>query len=221
MSRIVRGSIGEPIYRLNNQFWPDRDLMLKEAISLRDKPEVWNGELDYSTAPMMHGKRSSQAKASIKSLPSDEKNTPYLNQMFKGFTEMYGDFGNTHPNYFFIEPNWTYDWHVDTHLSKQMTGSSVLCAMNIVLTDDQTPAEFEGWGEQQYTACMFNTSVFHRVQTQGKLRVLARITFRDYVFEEVVYRIKKIDNMPTRKNILEPPKLVKYLEKKLSKRLNA
>ena len=206
MSRIVRGSISEPIYRLNNQFWPDRDLMLQEALSLRDSPDVWNEAAE---------------KASIKSLPLDENNTPYLKQMFKGFTEMYGDFGNTHPNYFFIEPEWEYGWHVDTHISKKMTGSSVLCAMNIVLTDEQTPAEFQEWGEQQYTACMFNTSVFHRVQTQGKLRVLARITFRDYVFEEVVHRIKKIDNMPTRKNILEPPKLVKYLEKKLSKRLNA
>ena len=182
MPRIVRGSIREPIYRLNNQFWPDRDLMLQEAMSLRDRPNIWNDAAE---------------KASIKSLPLDENNTPYLKQMFEGFTEMYGDFGNTHPNYFFIEPQWEYGWHVDTHISKKMTGSSVLCAMNIVLTDDQTPAEFQDRGEQQYTACMFNTSMYHRVQTHGTLRILARITFRDFLFEEIVHRMKKIDKRNT------------------------
>ena len=182
MPRIIGSQsalIRKPIYRLNNQFWPDRDLMLKEATSLNDNLDVWDDEIE---------------KASIKSIPLDEGNTPYLKQMFEGFTEMYGDFGKTHANYFFIEPDWTYDWHVDTHISKKMTGSYVLCAMNIVLTDDQMPAEFDApWGEQQYTACMFNTSVLHRVQTCGKLRVLARLTFRDCIFEEIVHRIKKID----------------------------
>ena len=73
----------------------------------------------------------------------------------------------------------------------------MLCAMNIVLTDDQTPAEFQDWGEQQYTACMFNTSMYHRVQTHGTLRILARITFRDFLFEEIVHRMKKIDKRNT------------------------
>lgn len=164
-----------PLYRLEHVFWPSRELMEQEALSVKDDI------VQYDV----------RDNATIKTHEMSDR-TPYLRQMWQGWTDMYGDFGDCTVTYFYVEPELDYDWHIDTYISTDMTAKKpILCAMNIVCTDENVPAEFHGYGEMAYTAALFNTSHLHRVDPQGKQRILARITFRDHIYEEVLSRVKK------------------------------
>lgn len=167
-----------PLYKLDKKvFWPDRAEMVKEAQSVRTKLEEYDP--------------TETARIKIHKMADD---TPLLTQMWEGFSELYGDFGDSTVTYFYIDAEMgDYGWHVDSQISSDMTSKKpILCAMNLVITDEHIPAEFWGLGESHYVAAMFNTSHVHRVNTRGENRILARITFRESIYEEIVHKIKKI-----------------------------
>lgn len=175
---IKRGRAMDPLYHLPITFWPDRALLLQEALDVRSE-ELATYDVNENATIKVH-------------YMGDD--TPYLKQMWQGWKDLYGDIGDPTVSYFYIDPHMEYDWHVDTNISHDMTAKgNILCAMNIVTTDENIPAEFMSIGKVAYTAALFNTSRVHRVQTSGKLRVLARITFRSCIYEELVHKVKKIN----------------------------
>lgn len=167
-----------PLYRLDDYvFWPNRELMRIEAESVKDKIQTYQVE----------------GRHAVTKTHDMGEDTPYLRQMWEGWQKLFGDFGDCTVTYFYISGEEDYDWHIDTYISMEHTGKSkpVLCAMNIVCTDENIPAQFHAHGEMAYTAALFNTSHLHKVDPQGKDRILARITFRDCIYEEVLHRVKK------------------------------
>ena len=175
-----RGRKIHPLYQLDNVFWPDYKQMCEEAVSVRSKLDTYDPTADKNSTIKVH-------------YMADD--TPLLNNMWQGWTERYGTFSGVTVSYFYIDPGMEYGWHIDTNISQDMSGKgSILCAMNIVLTDThEAKTEFLGLGEVEYTAALFNTSHVHRVHIGNVPRILARITFRDTIYEELVHKIKKID----------------------------
>lgn len=175
---LKRGKIEHPLYRLEHVFWPDRQAMYDEAKKVRSELQMYDA--------------AENATIKVHHMGDD---TPVLARMWEGWKNRYGEFGKPTVTYFYIDPGMHYDWHIDTDISHDMTNDGrILCAMNIVVTDESVPAEFQGIGEERYTAALFNTSWVHRViHTAGSQRILARITFRDIIYEELVHKVKKID----------------------------
>jgi len=174
-----RGRKIHPLYRLDHEFWPDRKQMCDEALSVRDKLDMYDAAKDATIKVHYMG-----------------DDTPLLNKMWQGWTDRYGSFGNPTVSYFYIDPGMQYGWHIDTNISHDMTSKgSILCAMNVVLTEThEAKTEFLGFEDiERYRAALFNTSWMHQVQIGHVQRILARITFRDVLYEELVYKIKKID----------------------------
>jgi len=175
----VKTRITHPLYPLTDHpFWPDRKLMKEEATVVRTDDEQFDPTKKSSIKVHLMG-----------------ADTPLLQQMWDNWCSLYGDCGDATVYYFYMNPEMVYDWHVDTLITTDHTSTkAALCAMNVVVTNEETPAEFAGLGEMSYTAALFNTSHMHRVvDTRGETRILARITFRDWIYEEVLHKIKKIN----------------------------
>ena len=68
----------------------------------------------------------------------------------------------------------------------------VNCCINVVITEDGSECEFLDHGLYKYTAGILNTSHLHRVKPSST-RILARISFMDMIYEEVVHRIRKLE----------------------------
>ena len=196
-----------PLYHLDNddhpQFWPDPDLMLDEALHKRDQEgenrlesttrQEWFNKPENAKRLQWAKDNGYATEAMVRVIHADS-NTPYLNQLVEQFTNTYGDFGETKAAYFYIDPkdSENYGWHTDTNITSPNVPRGVLCAMNVVLTDIDISAEFKNVGKFSYRAAMFNTDWMHRVHTNKKLRVLARIAFFDSIYEEIVHKIKRI-----------------------------
>ena len=183
-----------PLHHLEYKFWPNVGLLLNEALDIRNNPDTEFGtykrkNLDKDTSNVESG----TLNVNIKTIRQSEK-TPHFNQMVDNFFERYGDFGKTYHGYMIIEPEYTYNWHVDTFVHNEAMGNRpILCAMNLICTNCDVAAEFQGFGEIPYKAAIFNTDHPHRVKTANEVRIIARIGFQDMLYEEVVHKIKKID----------------------------
>ena len=60
---------------------------------------------------------------------------------------------------------------------------TTLCSVNIILSDDYAPAEFEGFGKVSYDCALFNTSVNHAVPAYDKERLLLKFAYLDRSYE--------------------------------------
>ena len=196
-----------PLYPLDKenhpQFWPDPELMLSEALHKREQDGENRLELTdrqkwwmqpENAEKLQWAKDNGYATEAMVRVIHADSDTPHLNQLLEQFTDTYGNFGETKASYFFIDPDDSdnYGWHVDTDIKSPTIPRGIMCAMNVVLTDINIPVEFQNQGEFTYRAAMFNTDWLHRVHTNKKLRVLARIAFTDSIYEEIVHKIKRI-----------------------------
>jgi len=164
-----------PVYPLLKSFW-DSEKLRTEAINVKDKaykiPYTYKGK-DYGV---------------ITALPYNDF-TPELAKFRESFLEHYPtDWGEFTTAYMWIESD--YPWHVDNEITKsQYNRKGVKCAINIILEGQFTAVEYEE-GKFTYEAAVLNTSILHRVNPD-KQRVMARISFKDKTFEEVVQGIKE------------------------------
>lgn len=62
---------------------------------------------------------------------------------------------------------------------------TTLCAVNIILSDDYAPAEFEGFGKIKYECALFNTSVNHAVPAYNKERLLLKFAYLNESYETI------------------------------------
>lgn len=62
---------------------------------------------------------------------------------------------------------------------------TTLCAINIILSDDYAPAEFEGFGNVKYECALFNTSVNHAVPAYHKERLLLKFAYLNKSYDEI------------------------------------
>lgn len=188
-NRVARGPKWAqiPFYNIDRPFWPDKALLLEEAIAVRHLPD---NRIKYDV-----GLKHDRGTVTMDWQFSHNK-TPVLNQHFDNFVSRYGDFGKTLAHYFYIDAGADYEWHADNNVpgSKTEWGKHlpVNCCINVVLTEDDSECEFLGIGKFKYKAGVLNTSHMHRVKPDT-MRILARISFLDAIYEEVVYRIRKVD----------------------------
>ena len=191
-NRVLRGPKWAqiPFYNIENEFWPDRKLMREEAERIRHSSSehglTYKAELVEGNTVLVDWRNA-------------HENTPLLNQMLENFQKIYGDFGRrTGAQYFYIDGGSDYRYHVDNDMPRATNESAknigVNCCLNIVVTDDESECEFKDVGKFKYTAGVLNTSHLHRVRP-ATTRILARIAFLDAVYEEVVYRIRKVDRL--------------------------
>lgn len=174
-----------PFYNIENTFWPDRQAMRKEAEAVRSIPGhglTYEAVLEGDTV--------------LVDWKIAHENTPLLTEMLANFQSIYGDLGRVGAQYFYINGGSDYRYHVDNDLPEATNEFakkiSVNCCLNIVITDDESECEFLDVGKFKYTAGVLNTSHPHRVKP-ATTRILARIAFLEAIYEEVVYRIRKID----------------------------
>jgi hypothetical protein len=196
-NRVRRGPAWAevPFYNIENQFWPDRKLMLGEAEAVRSIPgpgltyiadvEGTNVSIEWKLA---------------------QDHTPLLSKMLKNFQDTYGDLGSVSAKYFYIDAGSDYRYHVDNEWADYYNTEgmdqksldlfrkkvSINCCINVVLTDDESECEFKDVGKFKYTAGVLNTSHMHRVKPDTT-RILGRISFSDAIYEEVVHRIRSVD----------------------------
>ena len=187
-TKLSRGPkyLQEPFYELSHQFWPDRDDLKKEAEYIRS---VGKHKMVVPVIDEDYGKCVLEFQFS-----HDE--TPILNQYLNNFVERYGNFGRMIAHYFYIDEGMNYVWHRDNKPTSTTESFPVQCCVNVIVTDDGSECEFLGHGTYKYTAGVLNTSHLHRV-TPVRNRILARISFLDSIYEEVVHRIRKIDRRIT------------------------
>lgn len=75
-----------------------------------------------------------------------------------------------------LQPNAYVHMHIDP---------TTLCAINIILSDDYAPAEFEGFGNVKYECALFNTSVNHAVPAYHKERLLLKFAYLNKSYDEI------------------------------------
>lgn len=177
-----------PFYRLDDEnWWPDRSALLKEALEVRDLME------NRFLLDIENTNRESSITLDFQFV---NDKTPVLNEYKNRFLDRYGDFGSIAVHYFYIDKDADYEWHRDnvlpTSTSEKGTNLPVNCCINVIITDDGSECEFLGHGTYEYTAGILNTSALHRIQP-SELRILARISFQDLVYEEVVHKIRKVN----------------------------
>lgn len=165
-------SFQEPLTRLTEQFW-DVDALRREALEQKQSAYLFPTKA-----------------VTIRAVPLSDR-TPELTRMFKEFTKKYGDnFGLTSCSYMYIDAGEEYPYHVDNVVGQKVSDlPPVLCTINILVEGSETAVEFKNLGEYTYKAAVFNTSVMHRI-TPKTDRIIARISFRELSFEDVVQRIK-------------------------------
>ena len=165
-----------PVYPLRRRFW-DAWKLRTESRNVKDKaykiPYTYKGK-DYGV---------------ITALPYNEF-TPELAKFRESFLEHYPlDWGEYAVSYMWIDSD--YPWHVDNEVTKsQHNRKGVKCAINIILEGHSTAVEYEGGRKYIYEAAVINTSELHRVIPADE-RVMARISFKDKTFNQVVEGIKE------------------------------
>ena len=211
-NRTSRGPAwaSEPFTHINTEFWQDhinKQEFLQEAINVRDFEE------NRFRIEVPHRGDRSPLPVNL-DFQFANSNTPCLAKYFEKFKAWFGDTGRATCHYFYIDGGTDYEWHRDNVLSNievdvdklikksnivdKRTGSeiasnfSVNCCINLVLTEDGSECEFINFGSYKYTAGILNTSHLHRV-FPAKNRILARISFVDLIYEEVVHRIRKLE----------------------------
>lgn len=211
-NRTSRGPAwaAEPFTHINTEFWQDhinKQEFLQEAIDVRDFEE------NRFRIEVPSGNERSSLPVNL-DFQFSNKNTPCLAKYFEKFKEWFGDTGRATCHYFYIDGGTDYEWHRDNVLNdididvsqiikkskienkvldlSNRSNFSVNCCINLVLTEDGSECDFMNFGSYKYTAGILNTSHLHRV-FPAKNRILARISFVDLIYEEVVHRIRKLE----------------------------
>jgi len=178
----------KPFYSLDNiePWWPDRTALKEEALSVR--------ELMENRFLLNVGNTGGETSITL-DFQYISEHTPLLQEYQSSFLKQYGDFGRIETHYFYIDANADYEWHRDNILPTAETYKGqrmpVNCCLNVIITEDGSECEFHNSGLYKYTAGVLNTSVYHRVKP-STLRILARISFFDCIYEEVVHKIMKV-----------------------------
>jgi hypothetical protein len=140
--------------------------------------------------------------------------TPVLQDFWQNFQDWFGDPGAAYCQLMYLDANAQYEWHRDNILRdveysprkdiggnvevpdkynvEKQTNFPVQCCINVVLTEDGSECEFMDFGSYKYTAGILNTSHLHRVFPTSQ-RILARISFLELIYEEVVHRVRKLE----------------------------
>ena len=162
----------EPLFHIKISFW-DKEELLSEALEVKQKSYSFTNGVSI-----------------VRAFPMNE-HTPALVKFYKNFLDTFkGDWGEVSVSYMYINAGEEYPWHIDEEVTKK-TGNNVkgvLSAFNILLAGENNEVEFEGLGKYKYNAAVFNTSHLHRVSPASD-RIIARIGFRDYSYEDVVRKI--------------------------------
>lgn len=178
-----------PFYSLDNvdPWWDSREALREEALKVRPL-------MDHRF--LLEVPNTGRETSVTLDFQFVSEHTPVLNTFRENFFDRYGDLGSTHTHYFYIDENANYEWHRDNVLPTATTEEGknlpVNCCMNVIVTDDGSECEFAGAGTFKYTAGILNTSILHRIQP-SEIRILARISFLDLVYEEVVHKIRKVN----------------------------
>jgi len=109
---------------------------------------------------------------------------PLLNRIAKEFCDAYGISASFVTQFIVLEPNTELDWHVD----RQPAG----CGLNVLLSNDNAPVEFEE-GQTYYKAALLNIRKRHRVPSNPNTRIMFRIVFYgdDSSFDEIKEKINE------------------------------
>jgi hypothetical protein len=72
---------------------------------------------------------------------------------------------------------------------------ATLCSVNVILSDDPAPVIFEDFGEIQYRAALFNTSLNHAVPAHHSERLLLKFAYLDTPYDTVLKRLIQSDRV--------------------------
>lgn len=72
---------------------------------------------------------------------------------------------------------------------------ATLCSVNVILSDDPAPVIFEDFGEIQYRAALFNTSLNHAVPAHHSERLLLKFAYLDTSYDTVLKRLIQSDRV--------------------------
>jgi len=194
-----------PFTHVDYEFWPDREALRQEAIAVREN------DANRFRLPIPNSRGDDPVVLDFQYI---NDKTPMLAKFHQNFVDWFGDPGRVHIHYFYIDANANYEWHRDNvlnqiqydpkHIAKQMGKDTahlsdrksnnfpINCALNLVLTEDDGECECAGYGTYKYKCGVLNTSHLHRVQPSS-LRILARVSFLELIYEEVIHRIKKVE----------------------------
>ena len=205
-NRLGRGPahLAEPFTHITNEFWPDRAELREEAEAIREN------EQNRFRIKIPTQKEQEPVTLDFQFL---NENTPVLAEFYKNFQEWFGETGHTYVHYFYIDKDADYEYHrdniiheieidtkevldaVDTNRENEaakLSNFPVNCCINLVVSDDGSECEFQNHGLYKYTAGILNTSHLHRVFPTSQ-RILARISFLELIYEEVVHRVRKLE----------------------------
>jgi hypothetical protein len=197
----------QPFQHITHEFWPDLTKLREEALAVRDSNE------HRLTVQVPNGRDDVDDVVLDFQFVSDH--TPVLQEHWQNFQDWFGDTGAAYCQYFYIDANADYEWHRDNVLRdieydprkvietttadipdkykvSSQSNFPVQCAINVVLTEDGSECEFYDFGSYKYTAGILNTSHLHRV-FPSEQRILARISFLELLYEEVIHRIRKLE----------------------------
>ena len=197
----------QPFQHITHEFWPDLTKLREEALAVRDSNE------HRLTVQVPNGRDDVDDVVLDFQFVSDH--TPVLQEHWQNFQDWFGDTGAAYCQYFYIDANADYEWHRDNVLRdieydprkvqetttaeipdkykvNSQTNFPVQCAINVVLTEDGSECEFYDFGSYKYTAGILNTSHLHRV-FPSEQRILARISFLELLYEEVIHRVRKLE----------------------------
>ena len=164
-----------PVYPLRRRFWDAWNLRT-EARKVKDNalkfPYTYKGE-DFGVI------------TAVPLLPQSD--LPELQKFRDNFLEDHPmDWGEIAVSYMYIDSE--YPWHVDDEVTKRGNAKGTQCAINIILEGHNAAVEYEN-GKYIYEAAVLNTSELHRIIPVDE-RVMARISFKDKTFKEVVEGIE-------------------------------
>jgi|TARA_B110000263_G_C15305630_1_gene510224 hypothetical protein len=166
-----------PLYPLDHCFW-DVEKLRDEAFNVKSEAQ----KFPYTYKGKDFGVITALPLLYLSFLPA-------LEQFRDSFLETYpGDWGEFTTSYMWVDSE--YPWHVDNETTKRDNVKGVNCAINILLTGEDNPVEFEGYGKQIYEAAVLNTSHLHRV-IPAEERTMARLSFKDLTYKEVVKGIEE------------------------------
>ena len=197
----------QPFQHITHEFWPDLTKLREEALAVRDSNE------HRLTVQVPNG--SDDVDDVVLDFQFVSDHTPVLQQHWQNFQDWFGETGAAYCQYFYIDANADYEWHRDNVLRdieydprkvqetttaeipdkykvNSQTNFPVQCAINVVLTEDGSECEFYDFGSYKYTAGILNTSHLHRV-FPSEQRILARISFLELLYEEVIHRVRKLE----------------------------
>tara|TARA_B110000285_G_scaffold7946_1_gene8173 strand:+ start:1594 stop:2244 length:651 start_codon:yes stop_codon:yes gene_type:complete len=196
----------EPFHTITHEFWPDLIKLREEAIAVREYKkhrltvEVPNNRDDIDNV--------------VLDFQFVGDHTPVLQDFWQNFQDWFGDTEAAYCQFMYLDANAHYEWHRDNVLRdveysprkdiggnvevpdkynvEYQTNFPVQCCINVVLTEDGSECEFMDFGSYKYTAGILNTSHLHRVFPTSQ-RILARISFLELIYEEVVHRVRKLE----------------------------